>query len=500
MTQYFVGPGGNNANNGTSWALRRLTITSGLTLLSAASQDQLIIGPGTYREAPNFNVSGGSVYSTGTVSVTNGSAVVTGSGTSWNANAFANGQFQCQVLAHGTDGVTNGTATFTSSAGNFQAGHVGMTIRIGTKSGYVISAVASATSITLANPDGTAPSPSAASGLTYDVGPESPYEILSVDSNTQITLKQVWSGPSFTGLAYQVWKDIKIIGDEGGTLTDGIGGEIRTTGSDNDQSAARANAASITANYITIRGIRFDVTSSTIVSLASNGTNVIIEDCKFSDGGSNATYFTTTGTAQIGITLRRCIFWNMSTIGIQFIHSATVDNAANLVENCLFVAGPSGGGAVRTDRIGGVLVRNCYIVGGAQGVRVVNALSVGQATTVNNCVVVGCGTGLIATTVAEFIEQKNDLWGNVTARQNVTADANSKAYPPLQQLPLLTLGLMTWIPFYLDSQSQLGSIAGLNPPTNDMWHVLRAATSSWGPAQYTASQRPIDSVARDRQR
>ena len=171
--------------------------------------------------------------------MTNGSAVVTGSGTSWLANAFAAGVFQSRVLASGTDGVTNGTATFTSAAGNFQAGHIGYTIRIGTKGAYIISAVGSATSITLKNPDGSAPSPTAGSGLTYNVGPESPYDILSVDSNTQITLTQPWAGPTLTGIAYETWRPIKIIGDVSGYKTDGIGGIVRITGSDNDTSGTR---------------------------------------------------------------------------------------------------------------------------------------------------------------------------------------------------------------------------------------------------------------------
>src|SRR5690348_240344 len=104
MTDYYVGAGGNNANSGLSWALRRLTLTSIETVVAAG--DRVFVAPGVYRETLTAGVSGGSTYTTGTVSVTNGSAVVTGSGTSWLANAFANGQFRVTSLASGSDGVT----------------------------------------------------------------------------------------------------------------------------------------------------------------------------------------------------------------------------------------------------------------------------------------------------------------------------------------------------------------------------------------------------------
>jgi hypothetical protein len=47
MTNYYVGPGGSDLNNGTTWALRKLTIASGEAIPLAAG-DTLYIGPGRY--------------------------------------------------------------------------------------------------------------------------------------------------------------------------------------------------------------------------------------------------------------------------------------------------------------------------------------------------------------------------------------------------------------------------------------------------------------------
>lgn len=57
MTTYYVGIGGNNANNGTTWALRKLTL-NGAEDIPVAAGDTVYVGPGTYRELLTVDVSG----------------------------------------------------------------------------------------------------------------------------------------------------------------------------------------------------------------------------------------------------------------------------------------------------------------------------------------------------------------------------------------------------------------------------------------------------------
>lgn len=479
MTRYFVGVGGNNGNNGTTYALRRLTLTSAESLLAAG--DELRIAPGSYRETLTTTVAGGSAYSTGTVSVTNGSAVVTGSGSAWLANAFANGMFMASQLAHGTDGVANGTTTFTSAVGNFQAGHVGMTIRVNTKAAYTITAVGSATSITLSG------SPVAGSGLTYDVGPEPALEILSVDSNTQITLKEAWAAPSFTGLAYATWKDVKYIGDEDGQLTDGVGGEIRVTGSDNDQTSARGTGISCGSQYRTFRGIHFDGCST--VALTITAGNGVVENCT---AQNSAIGFQFSGASALNGTLRKCYCYPTTGQGaVSVTHSSTVDNAAIVIENCVLIGGNGSGVAIV--RFGGVLVRNLTIIGYVTaGIRVVTAPATGQATTTLNCVIQACASGIQATATSDMLEDYNDLVTNGAARTNVSVGSHSQAYLALMAMPLLTLGIHVPYPGALSPNSQVGAIAGFDPPGADMYNTARVATSSWGGVQYEATRRPND--------
>src|SRR5690606_15690047 len=51
---------------------------------------------------------------------------------------------------------------------------------------------------------------------------------------------------------------ITYVGDEGGTLTDGIGGAVRISGSDDDLTATRSPVISLQHNYRTFRGFRIE--------------------------------------------------------------------------------------------------------------------------------------------------------------------------------------------------------------------------------------------------
>ena len=284
----YVGPTSAGSADGSSWANRYGSNTN-CEAKPVAAGDTVYVGPGTYRETLTCGVSGGNPYSTGTISVANGSATVTGSSTLFNtsSNVLANFIFWVLQLAHGTNGVaTNATAGFTSAGGNFQAGHVGHTIRIGTIGSYIIASIVSATSITVRNADNTTPTFSGQTGLTYDVGPEQPYTIASITDNTHLTLAQPWSGPTLTGLAYITYNPISYIADVTGAFTDGVGGPVRITGSDNDQTNNRSYGISCAKNYRCFQGFTFDGNAS--FGIYFNAAQyTIVTDCDFKSSAAD---------------------------------------------------------------------------------------------------------------------------------------------------------------------------------------------------------------------
>ncbi len=456
--------------------------------------DICYIAPGVYREIAAAAKSGGGSYTTGTCAVTNGSKTVTGTSTLWNtsSNAIAGGQFQVQQIAHGTDGVTNGTGTFTSTTGNFQSGMIGMAIRINTKGQYVISAVGSTTSISIVDGHGTAGAPTTATTLTYDVGPERPYNIATVDSDTQITLDVPWSGPTLTTLAYQTWKDIKFIGDVTGTFTDGVGGMVRITGSTTDLVSARNTCINIGAfNFRTYRGFSLDTPNNGCYAVGA-GTNNILEDSFAYFGPNGGVIQFTTATKN---TVRRCVVIGdaQNRQGIYFNGGSTVDNSANLVENCIVVS--SGGACIGATRVGGILVRNCLCVSGGKGVQVLTTIPVlGQGIQVLNSIFQGMGSaGVTALTTADnLVEDYNAFFNNLADRTLALVGTHSISEPILYMGPILFSGLKLperdLLSFWQNNEySAPRGVAGLNPPPDDLFGMLRPTTAakvSWGPIQY----------------
>jgi hypothetical protein len=221
---------------------------------------------------------------------------------------------------------------------------------------------------------------------------------------------------------------ITYIGDYTGANTDGVGGVVRITGSDNDQSATRANCITATSkNYRTFRGFLFDLCTSNLATF-DGCTNTIIQDCNFSRFQAGLDALVIQGAAQAAAKVERCLFRCVQ-IGIKFTHSSTVDNAGHEVLNCIFVG--ANNHMVRSDRVGGITVKNSTFLDCTAGVRVNTALTAGQTVTVNNCIFTKCNLGVGATTTAEFVEDYNAFHGNIADRTNVSTGSNSNTYPPL---------------------------------------------------------------------
>lgn len=287
------------------------------------------------------------------------------------------------------------------------------------------------------------------------------------------------------------------IGDVTGEHTDSIGGPVRITGSNDDQTITR-NACITMANnrsFRTFRGFEMDSTASNTINVSASSSSLIVEDCFFQSGSSTAAAIIVNGTGTDSI-IRRCVFFTQGP-AIQFTHTATVNTANHLIENCLVLVGGQAI-AIRVDRVGGITVKNCTVFGGQNSIRVQTALAGGQVLTVYNCICGGANTSLVATTTAEFTEDYNNIFGNTTARSNVTAGSNSNAYPTLFNPILLLAGHR--FPFRLGELSKwslLARLAGTNESSDDIFGMTRPATSSkksWGTYQDDPSSRSTTQV------
>lgn len=326
--------------------------------------------------------------------------------------------------------------------------------------------------------NGAEDTPVAAGDVIY-VGPGTYRELLTLDV----------SGSAGNPISY--------ISDVTGQNTDGVGGVVRITGSDNDTTTTRANCISGAGrSYRTFRGFTLDTTSGAIVNLTSNPGNCIIEDCVFNTqiAAANSISFSGTGTDN---TVRRCVFYGGKASVVSWTHSSTVSNAAGLVENCIFLG--ANGRFVDTTRVGGLIVRNCLFVGSTSScVRVVTALAGGQTVTVNNCILASNAVGMQGTALGEIVEDYNSFFGNATDRTTVNTGTNSDVFPaPLDFGVLLAGFALVRSSFSPAPFSPLRAITGTGQSAEDFYGKTKPATAakiSRGPIQFTNISREATTV------
>jgi hypothetical protein len=331
--------------------------------------------------------------------------------------------------------------------------------------------------------------------------------LTSVESIPVAAGDTVYVGPGvyrenlICGVSGSAGNPITYIGDVTGEHTDGVGGAVRITGSDNDQTAqGRSNCINATSrNYRTFRGFLLDTGANQTILTNPGGSDLTIEDCVLQQTPAAVSMMLLQGAAT-NVTIRRCLFLGGAQACITFSHTSTVDNAGHLIENCVFIGASQ---HILITRVGGITVRHCTFFSGTAAVRVNAALAAGQTTLVRNCIMYGVlGSVLMAVTAPatneEITEDYNALTGCGTLRSNVTTGANSITDVALFAPPLLTAGLLLPAPVIsaLSSWSTLARKAGTGMAAGDFFGLTRPADSkkSWGALQYTGQARETTTV------
>lgn len=279
---------------------------------------------------------------------------------------------------------------------------------------------------------------------------------------------------------------ITYIGDYSGANTDGVGGVVRITGSDNDQTATRASFIVATSkDYRTFDGFACD--SSTSIGINLTTVNNWRLNAIYLAGSQGGIQFIGNCTSN---TVSRVIGLGFLTggSGVLFLDTTTERNdTGNAVENSIFSTGRDGGYGVTIARIGGITVRNSAVLL-STGAFNVSLLAAGQTVTVNNCLLAWSNGGFIAGAAGMITENYNNVYQIVVPRSNVTTGANSTAYPPLFDtrwfFEAVAGGDMV-TPFDLASYSQLVNLAGTSPTTTDLRGTsVIGAQREFGPLEY----------------
>jgi hypothetical protein len=280
--------------------------------------------------------------------------------------------------------------------------------------------------------------------------------------------------------------EIEYRADTTGANTDGIGGVVRITGSDNDMTAARSYGIYGNGkNNRTFTGFVIDGCANFGIDMLGN--NLTIQDCIL----TGCAYGMILRTGTNGAIQRVKALFNQ-TAGIAIGNAVAEDNTNTLIQNvdclCNGLYGIHGLGK------GSVTIKNVLLSGNSVGMREQTALTVGQTITINNSIITGNVTGLQATVLGEILEDYNNIALCTNLRLNVAVGAHSNAYLPQLDVGRLVEGRQYSVQLgKLASYSQLTSIAGTGEPADDLHGFTRASPSSWGSTQYEATRRAWDS-------
>jgi len=291
---------------------------------------------------------------------------------------------------------------------------------------------------------------------------------------------------------------ITYIGDVTGEHTDGVGGIVRITGSDDDQLTDRDHCIlGEEIEYRTFRGLSLDVTNGPLVlGIASHYW--VFEDCNCQLGEVHWVVLDSIGWA-----IRRCLSWAPRGEHIVMAIDGEESIEGNhVIENCAFFGGHDVGISFEGDW--GARIQNCLFLGCTNGIQA-SAFPGGESITVQNCLLVSNAVGLSANVVGEIVEDFNDFSANSSDGNNVNTGAHdSVTYPSLFQSPILHAGAgqisgfkFPWIFGALSEWSQVRAITGSNEPAMDLFGIARPATASknsWGAVQFQDMERETGTV------
>jgi hypothetical protein len=287
---------------------------------------------------------------------------------------------------------------------------------------------------------------------------------------------------------------ITYIGDVTGQNTDGVGGVVRITGSDNDTTAARSYAViSNGKDYRTFSGFLMDTCSAQVIVTYGNATDWIVTDCVLHNAAAQPllNYILASGDANFSV--KRCVFWHLyprstNVSCVRISASESVTNANVLVENCLCYGAEAG---VRIEYVGGCTVKACTFTHSQYGVVIGTNPAAGQMNTIYNCIFTGLDYGISAPTsgATYLTENYNTFSGVSTARSNCNTGANSITYPALFMFSPVVYGMKLPQPSLgeLSRWSQVSRRAGTAMATDDLYGITRPTTDSkksWGAVQY----------------
>ena len=274
---------------------------------------------------------------------------------------------------------------------------------------------------------------------------------------------------------------ITYIGDYTGANTDGTGGVVRITGSNDDKSATRNAVIAINSKeYRTFRMFHLDSSTADLIT-ASSANNLTLQNIYFGKCVGEQIDATTLADNLVML-IDGCVF---GTSAGTAIYSASIKNASNaVISNCIFNNFNENFG-IRMEGLGDLVIKNCTFRSTNGWRNISNSPESGHPVVITNCIFEN--GSVIAKALGDVVEDYNYL----TSRTNVAVGAHSVTYLPLFDsrwfFEMVNGGSML-TPYDLASYSQLINVAGTSPTTADMrGTTVQGTQREWGALEYDST-------------
>lgn len=230
-----------------------------------------------------------------------------------------------------------------------------------------------------------------------------------------------------------------IQGDTNGAIF-GTAGECRITSfTTNDDSASAAATTFDTGgrNFLTFKYLKFEQGAASFHGfLSNNSTNITIDSCVFVTTGSSAALRVQGSAGQnTSSTVKNSVVIGRAN-ALQVVGTAPASGDASIgitIQNCYVAVSSSNcifiNSTGTTGTISGLTITNCTCFGGSGGILVNTSAwrSTTASVTIRNCLMLAHTTALSANTSGQIDEDFNRLVCYSTARNLITAGANSIA-------------------------------------------------------------------------
>lgn len=233
---------------------------------------------------------------------------------------------------------------------------------------------------------------------------------------------------------------VYLIGDRMGYMTDGIGGIVRITGSDDDESATRNYCLSVNGyDYITIQGFHLDTSSSHNVIL-TDVSDVDVLDCVFQAGSINGNNLRVNNDcANINILRNAFLLGPQNASNIYLVDGATQrDNTGIVIRNNRFENSQNG---IYISRICDIDIEHNTFLGMTYGIRDFVAHTGGQVNNVWSNIFTGCTTAMREAAANDLVRDYNKYWNcGAYVYGGGAAGAHDAEKPPIFEGPRLWQG------------------------------------------------------------